>query len=123
MKNSFSLKAGVLLTTAFGIILVSGSIGSIAVAADALPAGFKAGSLSPEPSADMIEAGKRVYFTKCVWCHGVDGAGDGPGAIVSGRVPEISTREHSKFGTRPAVSCLCSMPRSPFSGRTICLIL
>ena len=28
----------------------------------------------------MIEAGKRVYFTKCVWCHGVDGAGDGPGA-------------------------------------------
>jgi len=28
----------------------------------------------------MIEGGKRVYFTKCVWCHGVDGAGDGPGA-------------------------------------------
>jgi mono/diheme cytochrome c family protein len=28
----------------------------------------------------MIEAGKRVYFTKCVWCHGVDGGGDGPGA-------------------------------------------
>ena len=80
MKNSFSLKAGVLLTTAFGIILVSGSIGGVTIAADALPAGFKAGALAPEPSADMIEAGKRVYFTKCVWCHGVDGAGDGPGA-------------------------------------------
>jgi len=80
MKNAFGLKAGVFLTTTFGIILVSGSIGSVALAADALPAGFKAGSLAPEPSADMIEAGKRVYFTKCVWCHGVDGAGDGPGA-------------------------------------------
>jgi DMSO reductase family type II enzyme heme b subunit len=80
MKNSFSLKAGVFLTTAFGVILVSGSIGSVTLAADALPAGFKAGSLAPEPSADMIEAGKRVYFTKCVWCHGVEGSGDGPGA-------------------------------------------
>ena len=29
MKNSFSLKAGVLLTTAFGIVLVSGSIGGV----------------------------------------------------------------------------------------------
>jgi len=80
MKNSLSLKAGVLLTTAFGIILVSGSAGGLTFAADTLPAGFKTGALAPEPSADMIEAGKRVHFTKCVWCHGVDGAGDGPGA-------------------------------------------
>jgi len=81
MKNSLSLKAAALLATAFGIILVSGSTGDLTFAADAaLPAGFKTGALAPEPSADMIEAGKRVYFTKCVWCHGVDGAGDGPGA-------------------------------------------
>ena len=81
MKNSFSMKAGVLLTTAFGIVLVYGSTGGLTFAADAaLPAGFKMGALAPEPSAEMIEAGKRVYFTKCVWCHGVDGAGDGPGA-------------------------------------------
>ena len=80
MKNSFSLKAGALLATAFGIILVTGSIGGLTFAEDALPEGFKKGELSPEPAADMIEAGKRVYFTKCVWCHGVDGAGDGPGA-------------------------------------------
>src|SRR5262245_65135923 len=80
MNNSFSLKAGVFLTTAFGVILVSGLTGGVTLAADALPAGFKAGALAPEPSADMIEAGKRVYFTKCVWCHGVDGGGDGPGA-------------------------------------------
>ena len=80
MKNSFSLKAGGLLMTAFGIILVSGSAWGVTFAADTLPAGFKSGTLAPEPSADMIEAGKRVYFTKCVWCHGVDGGGDGPGA-------------------------------------------
>ena len=80
MKNSLSLKAGALLATAFGIILVSGSTGGVAFAVEALPEGFKKAELSPEPAADMIEAGKRVYFTKCVWCHGVDGAGDGPGA-------------------------------------------
>ncbi len=80
MKNLCSLKAGGLVMTAFGIILVTGSAGGLAFAADTLPAGFKTGALAPEPSADMIEAGKRVYFTKCVWCHGVDGAGDGPGA-------------------------------------------
>jgi DMSO reductase family type II enzyme heme b subunit len=80
MKNSLRLKAGALLTTAFGVILVSGITVGVTSAADTLPAGFKTGALAPEPSADMIEAGKRVYFTKCVWCHGVDGAGDGPGA-------------------------------------------
>jgi mono/diheme cytochrome c family protein len=80
MKKSLSLKAGTIITTAFGVILISGISWGLAFAADAVPAGFKTGALAPEPSADMIEAGKRVYFTKCVWCHGVDGAGDGPGA-------------------------------------------
>ena len=80
MKNSIRLKARAFLTTAFGVILVSGITGGLTFAAETLPAGFKKGELAAEPSADMIEAGKRVYFTKCVWCHGVDGAGDGPGA-------------------------------------------
>ncbi len=80
MKNSLRLKAGALLTTAFGVILVSGITGGVTFAEGTLPAGFKTGALAPEPTAEMIEAGKRVYFTKCVWCHGVDGAGDGPGA-------------------------------------------
>ena len=80
MMNSISRKAGVVAATAFGIILVSGSTGISLYAQDAIPEGFKKGELAPEPPAEMIEAGKRVYFTKCVWCHGVDGAGDGPGA-------------------------------------------
>ncbi len=45
-----------------------------------LPEGFKKSDMPAMPTAQDIEAGKRVYFTKCVWCHGVDGAGDGPSA-------------------------------------------
>ena len=48
---------------------------------EALPEGFTRQSAPGKPSAEQIEAGKRVYFTKCVWCHGVEGAGDGPGAV------------------------------------------
>jgi DMSO reductase family type II enzyme heme b subunit len=80
MMNSSSGKAGVVAVAAFGIILASGSVGVPLIGAEDMPEGFKKGELPPEPSAEMIEAGKRVYFTKCVWCHGVDGAGDGPGA-------------------------------------------
>jgi hypothetical protein len=118
MKNSLSLKAGALLTTAFGIILVSGSVGDLTFAADAaLPAGFKKGDLAPEPSADMIEAGKRVYFTGSM-ARAMDQA-----PIVSGLGHAISTRERSRFGIRPAASCRCSMPRNPFPVRMICLRL
>jgi DMSO reductase family type II enzyme heme b subunit len=72
-------KPGLILVAALGMFLLSGAVERV-VAQDALPEGFKKAELAPEPPADMIEAGKRVYFTKCVWCHGVDGAGDGPGA-------------------------------------------
>ncbi len=46
-----------------------------------LPEGFVTQKAPAKPSAEQIESGKRVYFTKCVWCHGVEGAGDGPGAV------------------------------------------
>lgn len=78
--NCVTRKAGVIAITAFGIVLSAGSTGTSVFAQSDVPEGFKTGNLSPEPSAEMIEAGKRVYFTKCVWCHGVEGAGDGPGA-------------------------------------------
>ena len=36
---------------------------------------------APEPiKQDMLEQGKKVYFKRCVWCHGVEGGGDGPSA-------------------------------------------
>jgi len=35
----------------------------------------------PDPvKQDQLEKGKKVYFKRCVWCHGVEGAGDGPAA-------------------------------------------
>jgi mono/diheme cytochrome c family protein len=34
----------------------------------------------PKPAPADIDAGKQIYFRKCVWCHGPEGAGDGPGA-------------------------------------------
>jgi len=78
----FSSKAILVLAAVLGITMMTGSAGVLIFAQESggLPQGFKKGDLAPLPSAEMIEAGKRVYFTKCVWCHGVDGAGDGPGA-------------------------------------------
>lgn len=37
-------------------------------------------AINVPPDETVIEEGKKVYFRKCVWCHGEKGAGDGPGA-------------------------------------------
>jgi DMSO reductase family type II enzyme heme b subunit len=29
---------------------------------------------------ELLEQGKQVYYKRCVWCHGVEGGGDGPSA-------------------------------------------
>ena len=68
---------GAWLLSATLIVAIS-SIPSMASAE--LAEGFAEGSHPAPPPAEQIEAGKRVYYTKCVWCHGVEGAGDGPGA-------------------------------------------
>src|SRR5690349_25167826 len=73
-------KFNFLSAVALGVVMISGSAGVTIFAQETVPEGFKKGELAPLPSAEMIEAGKRVYFTKCVWCHGVEGAGDGPAA-------------------------------------------
>lgn len=66
-----------------GVSLVVGLIGpgSSWGQDETLPEGFTRQRAPEQPAAEQIEAGKRVYFTKCVWCHGVEGAGDGPGAV------------------------------------------
>lgn len=44
-----------------------------------LPAPLWAGK--PDPvKQELLEQGKKVYFKRCVWCHGVEGGGDGPSA-------------------------------------------
>ena len=66
-----------------GVSLVVGLVGpgSSWGQEETLPEGFTRQRAPEQPAAEQIEAGKRVYFTKCVWCHGVEGAGDGPGAV------------------------------------------
>src|SRR5256885_431987 len=71
-----------LLIAAVGISMISGSAAVWTYAQESggsgVPEGFKKSDFPAMPAAEDIEAGKRVYFTKCVWCHGVDGGGDGP---------------------------------------------
>ncbi|MFQ5445030.1 MAG: c-type cytochrome, partial [Nitrospinales bacterium] len=38
------------------------------------------GSAPGPVQQDKLELGKKVYFKRCVWCHGVEGGGDGPSA-------------------------------------------
>src|SRR2546425_13226277 len=45
-----------------------------------LSPGFIKGTNRSKPDPKMIEEGKKIYFRKCVWGHGGDGAGGGPGA-------------------------------------------
>jgi DMSO reductase family type II enzyme heme b subunit len=78
-KLRMNVKATPIIGAALGALILSATAVGLGHAGD-LPEGFAKGELAPAPPAEMIEAGKRVYFTKCVWCHGVDGAGDGPGA-------------------------------------------
>ncbi len=52
----------------------------LAVALMAVPGAALAQSMPDAIKKDMLEAGKKVYFKRCVWCHGVEGGGDGPSA-------------------------------------------
>jgi mono/diheme cytochrome c family protein len=71
-------RPGLLPSLALGVLMVGVGFSSPTFAQDA--EGFVTEKLPAPPPAEQIEAGKRVYFTKCVWCHGVNGSGDGPGA-------------------------------------------
>jgi len=52
----------------------------VVVALMAVPGAALAQSLPDPVKEDMLETGKKVYFKRCVWCHGVEGGGDGPSA-------------------------------------------
>ena len=78
IMNETTQARGLLSVGLLSVTLLLGSLPSVAWGEGA--EGFSAGKLPAPFPAEKIEAGKRVYFTKCVWCHGVEGAGDGPGA-------------------------------------------
>lgn len=52
----------------------------LVVALMAVPGAALAQSMPDAIKKDMLEVGKKVYFKRCVWCHGVEGGGDGPSA-------------------------------------------
>jgi mono/diheme cytochrome c family protein len=77
-------KSFIIVSVALGLGIAAGaaimwSTGDVTAAESMVP-GFMKGANPPKPDPAMIDAGKKIYFRKCVWCHGVDGAGDGPGA-------------------------------------------
>jgi DMSO reductase family type II enzyme heme b subunit len=51
----------------------------LAVALIAVPSAAFA-TVPDAVKTDLLEKGKKVYFKRCVWCHGVEGGGDGPSA-------------------------------------------
>lgn len=55
-------------------------------------------------SASLVERGKKVYRTYCVFCHGENGAGDGPAAPSLDPKPRDFTKGKYKFRTTPGSS-------------------
>ncbi|MGV7221903.1 MAG: c-type cytochrome [Nitrospinales bacterium] len=50
----------------------------IMLAVFCLPASVYSAQMPDPIQKDKLEAGKKVYFKRCIWCHGVEGGGDGP---------------------------------------------
>ena len=68
MNKIVRLKIGRILF--FGLMLMAFSLPATVLAQQA-----------PDPiKTDLLEQGKHVYYKRCVWCHGVEGGGDGPPA-------------------------------------------
>lgn len=75
------LKSKAVLLTVVGIFLMTLAVtGILSVAQSQEEGAAVSADINAPPHEEDIEAGKIVYFTKCVWCHGAEGAGDGPGA-------------------------------------------
>ncbi len=76
-------KKGVILTAALAFMLTSGMVVMLSLAQQGKDAATPSAGQVVKPSKPTpqdLEAGKATYFRKCVWCHGPEGAGDGPGA-------------------------------------------
>ncbi len=69
MRSLYLRRALLALVAAMAAGMVSGSAGVPLFAQESggLPEGFVKRNPPGLPPADQIEAGRRVYFTKCVW--------------------------------------------------------
>lgn len=75
----FLTNKAIILSMVFAFMFVMGA--TVVVSQAQEEEGSAAEGFWPEkPSPEMIKEGEKIYFVKCVWCHGTEGAGDGPGA-------------------------------------------
>ncbi|MBI5197327.1 MAG: c-type cytochrome [Nitrospirae bacterium] len=61
------------------LLTISFYVGPVSADDEGYP-GFQGTWKAVKPSEADLKAGEKVYFRKCVWCHGETGAGNGPGA-------------------------------------------
>jgi len=82
-STSRRIRWAVLLLVGGAMILAGGALALNRAHAEEKKAGSEAGTnYRPEkPSDEQLARGEKVFFKECVWCHGPDGAGDGPGAL------------------------------------------
>lgn len=77
-RQSLMRRAAWLLS--WGLVLTAGGAVTL-TPADAQEEKAAGASYRPaKPDDAQLAMGEKVYFKKCVWCHGPEGAGDGPGA-------------------------------------------
>ena len=69
-----TIKKQIMRLTFFLVMLVSLVFAGVAGADE------EVGQAPDAVKTDLLEKGKKVYFKRCVWCHGVEGGGDGPAA-------------------------------------------
>ncbi|MCP4332437.1 MAG: c-type cytochrome [Gammaproteobacteria bacterium] len=79
------------LAAAIGIAALTGN--GLALAADT------PSSPKPETTAELVEQGKTIYFTRCSFCHGLLGDGNGPAADYLDPRPRDFTLGTFKFRT------------------------
>ncbi len=89
------LLIGLTLFALVGVVLVSSAV--VTTAQEDKAAAPQTAALPPQATPADLEAGKAVYFRKCVWCHGPEGAGDGPGADRLWPRPRDFTQGTFKF--------------------------
>src|SRR5712692_7141520 len=76
------------------------------------------------PLQDDVAAGKKIYETRCQYCHGLKGKGDGPGAAVMVPRPRDFTSGAFKirttdFGEAPTDSDLVKIVSDGMPGSTM----
>ena len=80
IRSIIRYKYGILTFTVAVLTVTFAFIANTLADEKAAPAAAPSAGRPDKASPEDVEAGKAIYFKKCVWCHGPQGAGDGPSA-------------------------------------------